>query len=318
MRRIGEPLHSRRARFEKSVGEERWLVSYADFITLLFAFFVVMYSISQVSESKYRSLSETLSTAFPSSALDQSEASVENNLADLTQLEQTLTEQLSGYPIEGELRLSANENWLELTLSSEMLFASGAASPNQNASDIFAELSGVLGDIENEVQIVGHTDNVPINNTQFENNWALSSARAVSIVNVLVLQGIDPGRLSATGYGEYRPVDDNATAEGREKNRRVVVRIGSSASTQNSLESVNDINTASSQTQSSEANAEEVTRLDVDPSQRAGDQANSQISESGSDSDKPLQNGIQPVRLQGGDLLFTSDPDLPRTREREE
>jgi len=309
MRRLGERPAARRARFEKSVGGERWLVSYADFITLLFAFFVVMYSISQVNESKYRSLSETLNSAFTREPSGVGDASNQNNLADLTNIEQALTEQLSGFPIEGQVRMSANESWVELSLSSELLFTSGSAESSSAANQLFSDLAGVLSDIENEVQIIGHTDNVPISNDQFENNWALSSARAVAIVNTLAFQGIDPQRLSATGFGEYRPIADNSTAEGRSQNRRVVVRIGSSAAPEEVLPN-SELSAVSNDT-SEPVPAESLQNLRAPTVPSESDPASDQNS-------RPLPNGIQPLRLKGGDLLFTSDPDLPRTREIEE
>jgi len=259
-----------------------------------------------VSKSKYRALSETLSSAFTKNPGALGEKTDFDQLADLTDLEQALTEQLSGFPIEGTMKMSANESWLELSLSSEMLFESGSANPNESAVTLFSELADVLDDVQNEIQILGHTDDVPIRNEQFPNNWALSSARAVSIVNALAFQGIEPSRLSATGFGEYRPVADNTTEEGRSQNRRVVVRVGSrAASSSNQVENAGEL---IPQEQSQPIEDVE-TLVDIQ---------NAEGEETPVEQNKALQNGIEPVRLKGGDLLFTSDPDLPRTREIEE
>lgn len=309
MRRIGQQSTVRRARFEKSVGEERWLVSYADFITLLFAFFVVMYSVSQVNESKYRSLSETLNAAFSRSSSAGQAQEQTSRIADLTDIQQSLTEKLSGYPIEGDLQLSANEQWVELSLSSEMLFSSASAVPNAQASGLFGELAEALSDIENEIQIIGHTDNIPISNDEFRNNWALSSARAVAVVNALAFQGIAPERLSATGFGEYRPIADNATEQGRSQNRRVVVRVGNAAA-------VPEKQSAEISPATSDLNNLDDSPTLLDTSIESDSSGN--LTPSPANEGQTLPNGIQPLRLKGGDLLFTSDPDLPRTRELEE
>lgn len=316
MRRSTNRQVARHARFEKSVGEERWLVSYADFITLLFAFFVVMYSVSQVNESKYRSLSETLNAAFANHPSGVGENVGQQNLADLTDIEQALTEQLSGFPIEGQLRMSANESWVELSLSSEFLFASGSAEANANASGLLSELADVLSGFDNEVQIVGHTDDVPISNAQFSNNWELSSARAVAIVNTLAFQGLDPQRLSATGFGEHRPIADNTTEEGRKRNRRVVIRVGSRAAEPTETEQTDSLEGAEARL------ADELSPPSQNPLDPAiidePTNAAPGVDETNGGALKPLPNGIAPLRLKGGDLLFTSDADLPRTREFED
>lgn len=299
-------------------GHERWLVSYADFITLLFAFFVVMYSVSQVNETKYQSLSETLNTAFnqataSNSGSDQestvqgsSEETTERSLAKLESLSEDIQASLSKFDVAGEANLSANENWVELTLSSELLFKVGRAQTNKDAQVLFSDIADMLSNVDNEIQVVGHTDDLPISNAEFSNNWELSSARAISIVNLFAFQGIQQDRMSAVAFGEFRPVADNSTEEGRRKNRRVVLRISSAAAPAEK-----------------EPIAELVPRLSADElegtddSEFANPSVNPSISPTAEFSNalQRERNTVKPVRLKGGDLLFTSDPDLPRRRE---
>ncbi|MFT7560628.1 MAG: chemotaxis protein MotB [Flavobacteriales bacterium] len=271
----------RRANLDSKISHERWLVSYADFITLLFAFFVVMYSISQVNENKYKQLSETLGSAFsnssqkilPSSDIEPSSAS----------LDFIFEEVLESFNVEGQVKTGGNENWIELSLNSESLFESGKAQLNTDSNDLLRELALTLASYSDEIQIIGHTDNVAINNAQFKSNWELSTARAVSFVQRMQDVGVAPERLSAVGYGEYRPRADNATADGRSKNRRLVIRITKAK-------------------QGVEAPQEPAVDLTTVVKDLPEAQA--------------VEGVIKPVRLRSGDLLFSSDPDLPRsTRE---
>lgn len=248
----------RRRPVDINVHHERWLVSYADFITLLFAFFVVMYSISQVNESKYRVLSETMVEAFnldkdrtvapiqvgePSRSIDPSaihlvtEEMLEkgkgpeegdgpfDRSADLPQLTGHFRDEFADLVDDEQILLHGNEMWLEIELKSSILFDSGGTEPNLQAEAIFADIAKMLAPFNNPIQVEGFTDNIPINNSRFPSNWELSSARAAAIVRLLANEGIATRRLSAVGYGEHQPVADNDTEEGRAKNRRVVLMI---------------------------------------------------------------------------------------------
>lgn len=292
------------------VNHERWLVSYSDFITLLFAFFVVMYSVSQVNESKYRALSETLNMAFANQKIDGSLDNDEGDtLVDIELLSSEIESTLKGFPISGQARIAANENWIELTLNSEMLFKSGSAEPSQEAKKVFSELATLLEPYDNEIQIVGHTDNIPIRNTVYANNWALSSARAVAIVDFLSFEGVSPDQMSAVAFGEFRPIGDNQTEEGRRQNRRVVVRISDQVAAAPQLPPQNALMGADSGLSDSEPVAiSELESSVSDAPSRLGIE---------SAADNQSGSTLTPVRLKGGDLLFTSDPDLPRLRELE-
>jgi len=231
---------------------ERWLISYSDFITLLFAFFVVMYSISSVNEGKYKVLSKTLIGAFDVVEKKQTSSSnlvelgeyVKNSLidfpgqsnkeGDLVDTDQAQKSQLGQLSEQVEsafadliedkvIAINGNETWVEISLSSGLLFGSGSATPSAAAQPILEEIAGILSGYKNPIRVEGFTDNVPISSTVFPSNWELSSARSATVVRLLAQAGVEADRMAAIGYGEYQPVASNETAEGRNENRRVVL-----------------------------------------------------------------------------------------------
>ncbi|NLJ11416.1 flagellar motor protein MotD [Denitrificimonas caeni] len=239
---------ARRRREEEPINHDRWLVSYADFITLLFAFFVVMYSISSINEGKYKVLSDSMEGIFsqPERAIkpipvgderfkgqsdsDDGESGSGSVAQDpLASIAEQIRDQFDGLLGDGKLHVRANEMWLELELSSSLLFPSGDAIPHQDAFDIIEKISSILAPFDNPIQVEGFTDNLPISTAQYPTNWELSAARAASIVRMLVMDGVQPERLAAVGYGEFQPIADNADAAGRARNRRVVLVISRNA-----------------------------------------------------------------------------------------
>ena len=250
----------RRKHAEVHVNQERWLVSYADFITLLFAFFVVMYSISQVNQSKYRVLSETFEHAFNSRQLttdttssnpiekiinpiqvgepalspDPSAIDVEQESAgdaastssgQLQEISALVNERFADLINDELVSVSSNELWLQIELKDSILFASGGTDLSLQAQAIFDEIAGILKGYSNPIQVEGYTDNIPINNPRYPSNWELSSARASAIVKLLAARGVAPQRLSAVGFGEFQPVASNEHPAGRAQNRRVALMI---------------------------------------------------------------------------------------------
>lgn len=241
---------------EQEVG--RWLISYADFITLLFAFFVVMYSISQVNVSKYKVLSDSLVGAFdeplksikltpvgePAKSTqpvtgddieqpelnesDESEKIDSENMATseaFKDLKEGLEASL-GDLIEQDLaEINSDANWINIVLKSALLFPSGSDRLNTGAQPLMEEVANHLNKNRQLILVHGHTDNVPINTERFPSNWELSSARGVAVVRALQALNVAPNRLSVEGHGEFRPVASNTTEAGRRENRRVVVSI---------------------------------------------------------------------------------------------
>jgi len=295
----------RRVPIETKINHERWLVSYADFITLLFAFFVVMYSISQVNEEKYKVLSTTLESAFSASdgssnETESADSVSDSSQADLADLTQALQGLLGGLIEDGQVNVVGNEEWVELELRANVLFASGKAELTGDANAILNSVADVLAPYSNAVSIAGHTDDRPINTARFSNNWELSSARAVSVVNTLAYGGVKPERLSAVGYGEYRPIADNSSEQGRNRNRRVILRVSRGAVPDSRIE-VNEIEGGL------ELDPEVVSTSTREPQVRLDE------SPSDSDDNEDFKSLVKPVRLEGGGLLFSSDPEIPRS-----
>lgn len=271
-------MRRRRFREEEHQNHDRWLVSYADFITLLFAFFVVMYSISQVNESKYRVFSNTLTDVFAKPALDTNPIQIGENARsnpnavievqanpvkapvpqeteeanaaqhekaedaqqarqkqNLQKLSDKIRAALGDLIDKNLVELRGNESWLEITLSSSMLFDSGDASISEGAFGTLAQIAAILREQNNPVRVEGFTDDVPIRTARFQSNWELSSARAAAVVQVLIGKGMDPEQLMAAGFGQYQAVAPNSSVEGRAKNRRVVLMVSNGGKLRPSL-----------------------------------------------------------------------------------
>lgn len=266
----------KRKNHEEHENHERWLVSYADFITLLFAFFVVMYSISSVSEGKYRVLSDSITAAFraPPSSLNpiqvgnlirtpfdpgptikkpnnvlnlppfpipkpgkrgeakgeidddpQAQKGLGKGLGKMLAIAEKMESSLENLIADDSVFVDVSEDWVEVEINNRVLFFSGSATLTEKAIPVLKKIAGNIKDIPNEVRVEGYTDNLPINSFAFRTNWELSSARSSSVVTTLMSGGVDPGRLAAVGYGEFRPKADNSTARGRQQNRRVTIKI---------------------------------------------------------------------------------------------
>ncbi len=231
---------------------ERWLVSYADFITLLFAFFVVMYAISSINEGKYRVLSDSLIQAFreppgstrplelrsrhpelltgtgrpigqASPGAVSREAPVETER--MKRVARNVLEAMAPLVKEGQVRVTQSPRGITVEINASVLFASGEAVLQPASIEALTAVARVLAQVDNPIQVEGHTDNVPIRSAAFPSNWELSSARAASVVRLLTEHGVAPARLVAIGYADNRPLDTNATPEGRARNRRVNILI---------------------------------------------------------------------------------------------
>ncbi len=311
----------RRPRIETRINHERWLVSYSDFVTLLFAFFVVMYSVSNVNEKKYRQLALTLESAFsanPNAVDNPNGVDVENTgeaeqsdllesqLAEVDELAEDIKKALSGVIDDDKISLSGNEDWVEIELSANLLFSLGSSRISDEAKKLLSSVAEILAPFDNAVAIAGHTDDLPINNAEFDNNWALSSARAVSVVNFLAYQGVKPHRLSAVGYGEHRPILENTNNESRMRNRRVVIKIAKNAVPPPKIQ------ISQYQSEMLEEGGLSFGELNGDNSDRDALENTNSLSEGSSFPIDLSEPPVNAVRLEGGGLLFSSDPDLPR------
>lgn len=238
---------------EDHENHERWLVSYADFITLLFAFFVVMYSISSVSEGKYRVLSDSLINAFrnvstntkasnlapPLNAADTPKSVMARKAAAraeelrrearerIERMAADLAKALGPLIKEGKVSVTDTGKGIAIDINASVLFGSGDAQLGSEAVTILRNVAEVLRPIDYPIVVAGYTDDLPIASPQFPSNWELSSMRAGSVVRLFIESGIEPRRLTATGYADQRPLAANDSPENRAKNRRVTLAIES-------------------------------------------------------------------------------------------
>jgi len=252
---------SRRKKAVAHANHERWLVSYADFITLLFAFFVVLFSSSQVDKRKVGKIATAMQEAFQQMGIFQNANSrapmvtadplpaeniqlIENAKGmsgqsrmdspfekmmpspspprDLAALEKQLSGALAPELQRHEVVLKATREGLVISLREIGFFDSGSAELRPASEDAVRRMAAMLSAQPNDIRIEGHTDNVPIHNSRFASNWELSTARATEMIRLFITHYEFPAtRLSAAGYAEYHPVAANQTAEGRAQNRRV-------------------------------------------------------------------------------------------------
>lgn len=223
---------------------ERWLISYADFITLLFAFFVVMYAISIVNEGKYKVLSEALGDAFGGrGAATRVNTNVEPVLplshivnrrrVDAARREhermgvlaRDLTATLLPLVKSGQVRVTQNARGVSVEINASVLFDQGQAVLQGEAQEVLQAVAGLLRNDPHRLEVEGHTDDVPIASTVYPSNWELSAARASSVVRLFIAAGVADKRLSALGFAATRPVAANTDPAGQARNRRVAVMI---------------------------------------------------------------------------------------------
>ncbi|MDQ6620882.1 MAG: flagellar motor protein MotD [Pseudomonadota bacterium] len=247
-------MRRRTAPDEDPETHERWLVSYADFVTLLFAVFVVMYAISTVNEGKYRIVSDALGHAFrrdgvapPSVVLPMDHASPMTPLRTgqrsgeiarrqqeqkLVNLADRIAEALKPLVQSGQVRLTRSPRGLAVEINASVLFAPGQAMLQGSAISALQAVAEVIAPADNAVQVEGHTDNLPMSSMQYPSNWELSAARASSVVRLFAANGVESKRLTAIGYADNRPVQDNDSTRGRARNRRVTLLILAAGATE--------------------------------------------------------------------------------------
>ncbi|MFC5547939.1 flagellar motor protein MotD [Massilia aerilata] len=237
---------TRRKRYvEDNENHERWLISYADFITLLFAFFVVMYAVSVVNVGKYKVLSDALGDAFGrrgaatkiNTAVEVEPLPLANIIARkraeeakrdrvrLDLLARKLNSVLKPLVDSGKVRVTQNARGVTVEINASVLFDEGDAGLVGNAKETLRTVAGLLKDDTHAIEVEGHTDTTPIATTAFPSNWELSAVRASTVVRLFVESGVLERRLAAVGRGANQPIASNDDPIGRARNRRVAVTI---------------------------------------------------------------------------------------------
>jgi len=242
---------ARRKREEEHDNHERWMVSYADFITLLFAFFVVMYALSTVNEGKYRILSDSMSSAFrnveinsatplpapvippipviqrPSAAAKVQDATKQKQRDKMRNVAKDILQVMAPLIEQGKVRVIETSRGVTIEINDSILFSPGQALLQPALVKAMSAIADVLAPTDFPITIEGHTDNVPINTPQFPSNWELSAVRATRVLRLFADSGVAPERLTAIGYADTRPVEPNLLVDGRARNRRVTILIDS-------------------------------------------------------------------------------------------
>lgn len=229
---------------------ERWLLTYSDLITLLMIFFVVLYSMSKIDQSRYEQLAVSLSQSFydgssgvmatrferPAGEPNESGKSVDKQNLEaarkmaeenerLQQAEAKLKQFVQQNGLGDKVLVELNERGVQITLRDVAIYDPGSADLKQDATRVLMGIAPFLQTLPNKISVEGHTDNLPIHNAQFRSNFELSTERAVNVLHFFQEHEVPGEKMSATGYGEYSPIADNNTADGRAANRRVNVII---------------------------------------------------------------------------------------------
>lgn len=215
---------------QHSSDNHRWLISYADYMTLLCAFFIMLYSVKSLDEGKYKAVQEVLEGMFTTQAqqlLPQPEVSttVLENSNGMMPLYNTVKQQLQVFIDSNELILEQEGEWVKIRLKSDTLFPAGGWEISDDMMDVLSKLADVIRPIPNEINIEGHTDDVPISSSSIVSNWDLSALRAVAVVRAFELFGVAPQRMAAMGYAYHKPLFKNNSDEHRLANRRVEILI---------------------------------------------------------------------------------------------
>jgi chemotaxis protein MotB len=216
----------------KPAGHQRWLVSYADFITLLFAFFATMYAMSSVDARKMTRVAQGLHEAFDSSARLAMTAGegvlpghgsriVSNHARELETIESLRERVAAALGGESKLALSTDPRGLVISIPEAGTFPTGSDELSREASVLISRVADGLASSNNGVRVEGHTDDQPIHTLLFRSNWDLSTARAVRVVELLTERGLAPERLAAAGFAEFHPRVPNDSPSARATNRRV-------------------------------------------------------------------------------------------------
>jgi chemotaxis protein MotB len=222
------------------VSHDRWLISYADFITLLFALFVVLFAFAKADQKKQIQVAAAITGAFHEMGVFTGSASSEQASAptgavmteeivstakvkdDLDQMRHELEKTLSKEIEKKSVSIEMTREGLVISLREAGFFASGSATPKPESVPVLRQIAEKLGRSPYDMRVEGHTDNIPIHTAEFDSNWELSSLRATRIARIFLdLQAIPPERISAAGFAEFHPVASNDTEDGRAKNRRV-------------------------------------------------------------------------------------------------
>ncbi len=224
---------ARRKKKGDDINTNGWMDTYADTITLLLTFFILLYSISAVDSEKLKELAEALQFSLTGKqsvkqleSLDDIKVDIEKESNKYEDLAKKLNEIIDKNSLTEVIKIREEDRGIVLQVDESILFDPGKAEIKESSIDILDTISKIIEETDNDIVAEGHTDNVPINTAKYKSNWELSTARAMNIVKYFIEnKNINPVRLSVKGYGEYNPIAPNDTPENRSKNRRVDILV---------------------------------------------------------------------------------------------
>ena len=218
--------------FHEESDKDRYLITYADLITLLLGLFIILYAISNIDLNKYSKMSSAMENVFGSGGsgvigskiLTGNKGKIAGSKID--DLKSRLATVIDKHNYSNSVTLEENDRGITIHILENILFPPGKADLNSTSKLVLNQLSTILGKLPNDIRVEGHTDNIPISSATYPSNWHLSVARALSTAYFLINeQKLDPEKVTVVGYAEYKPIADNSTAAGRAKNRRVDIVI---------------------------------------------------------------------------------------------
>lgn len=215
--------------FGEDNDKDRYLITYADLITLLLGLFIILYAISKVDVKKYDNMMSIMGNVFGSRSgkiVGLEKSSLQGSELPTTTLGDKLANVIKDLHYENSIRLEQNERGIIIHILDDILFPSGSANLHEKALPVLAKISDIIKGLPNDIRIEGHTDNVPIKTKEFPSNWHLSVQRALNTAFFLIdKENLPQDKISIVGYSEYKPIAPNTTAEGRAANRRVDIVI---------------------------------------------------------------------------------------------
>jgi len=229
-------MSKKKHRPHEEEGGEAWLLPYSDLMTLLLAVFIVLFAVSNIDKAKSEQMAAEFSQQMmnksynAASAVEVPDATptgaaiqqIENEKDRMEALKAELDAKLKKENLTASVKTSIDERGLVISLNNAIFFDSGSAELKKDYEKTLLEIGNMISVMNNFIRVEGHTDNVPMNSSQYRSNWELSATRAANVVRLLTSgTSIPPDRMIAVGYGEYRPIADNSTEEGRAKNRRI-------------------------------------------------------------------------------------------------
>lgn len=219
--------------FHESGEKDRYLITYADLITLLLGLFIMLYTASNLDAIKYQNIINAFGNVFGGQTkqigfndlknkIGISDKSGQVEITPLTALKNDVLKLIKDNNYNNSINVEENERGVTIHILEDIVFASGSADLKATSKLVLHQIASIIQNLPNDVRIEGHTDNVPISSTVFPSNWHLSVARALNTAYYLIKnEGLSPDKVSIVGYSEYKPIESNETVSGRAHNRRV-------------------------------------------------------------------------------------------------